>query len=102
MAFYDEDDLDVFFDTDDFGITALIGTAPNQVEIAVIFNEGTEKYNPSAGGVISTAPEIMCKTSDALSMKKNDVITIGSKNWKIVTPPKPDGTGVATFGLQEA
>lgn len=99
MAFW-EDDLDTFFT--DFAVPALIGTISNQTEIQVIFDEPSEKYDSDAGGVISTGPEVKCKTSDVLSVKKNDVIVINSKNWKIVTPPKPDGSGITVFGLQEA
>jgi len=99
MSFYD-DDMDTFFS--DFTVPALIGTAPGQVEIQVIFDESSEKYDSDAGGVISTVPSITCKSSDVLTVKKNDVIVINSKNWKIITPPKPDGTGITLFGLQEA
>jgi hypothetical protein len=98
MSFYD-DDLDTFFS--DYAVTALFGIAPDQVEIQVIFDESTEKFDSDAGGVISTVPAITCKTSDVLAVKKNDVVIVNSKNWKIITPAKPDGTGITIFGLQE-
>lgn len=98
MAFYDEDDLDVFFDTDDFAVSATSGT----LTFPVLFDNESEIYDSYTGQVVTTSPVMRCKTSDIATLKKGDTVTIGGVSYKIITPPKPDGTGITLFGLQEA
>lgn len=96
MPFY-EDDLDVFFDEDEFAVSMTVGTN----KYTVIFDEESEIYSSMAGDVVTAAPVIRMKTSDAAGVKKGDTVTINSVNYKVITPGKPDGTGITIFGLQK-
>lgn len=97
MAFFDGDDLDVFFDTDEFVVSMTHGTAT----YTVIFDNEAELYDSMAGQVVTTTPTIRMKTTDAAAVHKGDTVAISGVNYKVITPAKPDGTGISMFGLQK-
>ena len=91
-----EEDLDSFFDPNDFGTTAtytpLNGTATS---INGIYE--ARYYSPLHMSGEKTL--FMCKTSDTTSAL-NGTLVINGTTYKIVEV-EPDGTGVSLLHLQE-
>lgn len=100
MPFY-EDDLDVFFEEDEFAVSAVIGTGVSEKTIKVIFDEPYEKYDSSAGAVVSYAPVALAKASDVSEFSRGVYFSAKSKDYKVIDF-QPDGTGLTKIILQGA
>lgn len=69
------DDLDVFFDTDEFAETITY----NSTSISAVVEYG-EKFDERSGLVVATA-EIEVKVSDVADPADDDTAVIGSNTW---------------------
>lgn len=103
MAF--TEDFDVFFDDDDFGVTATFtprsGTGGGPTTINGIF----DKEFVAVGDVgdvemAGTDPVFMCKTSEVPNAR-GGTLKIDTTTYNIVTD-KPDGTGITMLALEDA
>jgi len=102
MAVETATELAIFFDADDFGVTASYtpvgGSASN---VKGIFD--TEFYEAEAGGSVGLAieqPRFICRTSDVSNAAEDDAIVINSTNYTIRVVQN-DGTGVTVLVLEE-
>lgn len=99
MTFSEEalNDLDTFFNSDEFGVLALYGS----VEVVVVLWNG---YKPTAlydFQVDNTDPYAIGKASDFADAKKNETLIIGGITYYI-DPQPPDGTGVIHLNLSRS
>lgn len=101
MAVETATELAIFFDADDFGVTASYtpsgGSASN---VKGIFDN--EFFEAAVGdvGVAIQQPRFLCRTSDISAAAEGDAITINSVAYTIRVV-QPDGTGVTTLVLEE-
>lgn len=88
MAF--DEDLDAFFNTDDFALEATYkaGGTGAGTTIQVIFDApGQEAF-----GISGTRPRALVKASDIASFSNTDTLTIGATTWRCVdSQPQDDG-----------
>jgi len=103
MAF--TEDLDVFFDTDDFAVEATIKTSAGVTvrTINVILTSTLAGLEVLGGEVLAGQPALRCKTAD-LDLAPTVVLnqhklTIGSTTYRIVDRAD-DGTGVSTLRIR--
>lgn len=75
MAF--AEDLDVFFNGDEFAVDAVIGA----VTVKVIFDSPTEQI--LGGDVLSNEYAIMGKASDLASLARNASLTVDGVAYKV-------------------
>lgn len=101
----DFEDLDVFFDTDDFAIVAHlhISETLEDIDINGIFDTPYQKRDFGAFIVDEDAPSFTCKWDPRFdSVRKGDILTIGDENietFYIDSVPQHDGTGICAMIL---
>lgn len=92
MAF--EEDLDVFLDTDEFAVAAIL---PGSVTVNVIFdNQYASPFDISA-----SRPSCLGKSADLDSLLFGAEIVIGGVDY-VVRSIEPDGTGMTRLMLEKA
>jgi len=92
----------VFFDTDDFAVTASYTPAGGSAtDIKGIFDD---EYEPiEVGGFVpvsSSAPVFQCKTSDVSAAADGDALTVNSTSY-VIRVVMNDGTGVTMLQLEK-
>lgn len=97
------EDFDVFFNTDDFGVSASFTprTGGGATTVKGIFDK--EFVAVGDGGqvdIAATDPVFQCKTSD-ITAARGGTLVINSVTYNIVVD-KPDGTGVSMLILEDA
>jgi hypothetical protein len=101
MAVETATELAIFFDADDFGVTASYtpsgGSASN---VKGIFDNEFFEAGVGEVGVAIQQPRFVCRTSDVSAAAEGDAITINSVAYTIRVV-QPDGTGVTTLVLEE-
>lgn len=80
MAF--TENLNQFFDTDDFAVSAVINTNPSRT-INVIFETPTEETEIYNTAIESNAPFLQCKTSDLSGVSRTNTVAIAGTVYKI-------------------
>jgi hypothetical protein len=102
MAVETATELAIFFDADDFGVTASYTPSGGvAADVKGIFDH--EFYEADAGGSVGFAieqPIFTCRTSDVSSAAEGDAITINSTAYTIRVV-RNDGTGVTVLALEE-
>lgn len=98
------DDLDAFFDVDDFAVTATITLRSGQTrQVPGIYDGPYVKAR--VGDDIeqdTTRPTFTCKAADVIGVQRGDAIAIpGEGQFGILTSPQPDGTGTAVLELAQ-
>jgi len=97
MAF--PENLDQFFDTDDFAVQAIINTSPTPRTINVIFESPTEGVQMYETAVESDAPFLKCKTSDLSGVTRSNTVTVNAVVYKIGKIAQ-DGNGTSKIYLK--
>ena len=100
MAF--TEDLNQFFDTDDFAVEAVINMPLAATRnVKVIFNTPSQSVQIYDTSIQYDAPNCQIKTSDLSGVKQNrDTILINAVTYKIELIIH-DGTGISTLQLQK-
>lgn len=99
MAF--TENLDQFFDTDDFAVSAVITLSDASTRaINVIFDSPTQSVDIYDVEIEADAPFLRCKTSDLAGVKNNDTVSVNSQIYKIKKITNDDGTGVSLIYLK--
>lgn len=88
-------DLDEFYNTDTFGITAAITTDTITLNVNGIFDDNYVDSFDSVGSSLS----FECKTVDVVLAAKGNIIQINSVNYRIANK-KPDAHGATTILLE--
>jgi hypothetical protein len=90
-------DLAVFFDTNDFGVTATVGGTSFTVILDKIYVEQAV----GTVGIEGSNPVAICRSSDVSSVVHNTAITVDSISYTVVGV-EPDNTGVTLLVLEAA
>lgn len=92
----------IFFNTDDFGVSAVYTpSGGSSVNINGIFDN--EFYEADAGGSVTVAieqPRFACATSDVASALEGDAIVISGVSY-IIRVVQDDGTGTTILVLEK-
>lgn len=98
MAF--TENLDQFFDTDDFAVSAVITkTGGATVNVPVIFNTPSQSVEIYDTAIETDAPFCQVQTSKIPGVKKGNTITVEAKSYTIEKISN-DGSGVSTLFLK--
>jgi hypothetical protein len=102
MAVETATELAVFFETDDFAVTASYTPSGGSAsDVKGIFDK--EYLELDSGGTVAFAvnqPRFQCSTADVANAAEGDAITISGTNY-IVRVVQDDGTGVTTLVIEE-
>ena len=102
MAVETDTERAVFFDSDDFAVSATYTPAGGAATtISGIFDDAFEPVE--AGGfvpVASSAPIFQCKTSDVASAAEGDALTVNATSY-LIRVVMDDGTGVTMLQLEK-
>ena len=94
------ENLNQFFEINDFAIDAVINYGTNQTRnVKVIFetpSQSVEIYNTS---IEADAPRLSCKTSELNGVKTGNTVTAQSVTYKIIQISH-DGTGISFLYLK--
>jgi hypothetical protein len=89
------DDLDVFFNPDEIGDTAVIGSTTIRGQ----FNDTYRAVNTQLGTIEVVDANFMCKASDVTSVKHGDAITTNGATYVIIGI-EPGDPGVTNLILR--
>ena len=99
MPLFYESDIDVFLA--DFGLDGLLTSAAAGIKtIKVIFDNDFQQINIFDGGVESSGPQGIVKTTDVSGAIHGETLVIDNKAYYI-RGIQPDGTGFTKFILSE-
>lgn len=93
------EDLDVFFNTDEFALPAQWIHEGNTTDIAVIF----DNKHSIVGGEMPVAVEditVSCKSADVSGTKTGDALVFDGVKYTIIDA-QPDGTGITRLVLEK-
>ncbi len=98
MTFKDDltNDLDIFFNDDEFAIEIIFKTAT----IEGIFDNEFAQTAEGDIGVETTVPQVLVRSSDVSGDDHGETMTIDSVVYKIIGI-QPDGTGMTLILLSE-
>lgn len=91
-----EQDLDVFFSTDEFA--DVVSGRPDGKPFRALFDEGF--FDPDAGETVldTTQPRLTCKISDLTGITRKTLLTVKGESYTVIKV-QPDGTGMAVVLL---
>lgn len=104
---YDDDDIDVFLDTDDFAEDSTYternehGMVQATATVPVLFDSPGSIVTIGRVSSYIEKPQIRLRTSAVPNASKNDAFTVGGIEYKVAQPPQPDGTGMSVIILAE-
>jgi len=90
-----EDDFDRACMLEDFGIPVML---PDNNTITAIFNNNFQGIGNDYE-LSSSAPAVLCRTSDVLNIKQDDALQLNNKNYT-VRDTEADGTGYTRIILK--
>jgi hypothetical protein len=90
-------DLDIFLNTDDFAVEAIL---PTGISIHVIFHNEYDQVSLMGMGLESRDPYFEAKESDVSDLSQGETITIDEVEYKIIRF-EPDGTGISKVYLSK-
>lgn len=96
------EDLEDFFDLDEFGTEAVFTTAPSVTKsIVVIFNDPTQPVEMYDTQIEAEAAFLHCKASDLNGIRRGNPVTVEGNNYTVNRITR-DGTGTAMIFLRTA
>ena len=102
MAVETATELAIFFEVDDFAVTAsYTSSGGSAADVKGIFDK--EYLELDSGGTVAFAvnqPRFQCATSDVSNAAEGDAITISGTSY-VVRVVQDDGTGVTTLVIEE-
>lgn len=96
------ENLDEFFDTDDFAVTATIQPHAGGASYSVKGHFDDPYLNAALGDALDRddiRPKFTCKFSAVASVERFDTIAIEGKTYDVLSAPHGDGTGIAVLEL---
>tara|TARA_R100000388_G_C7216576_1_gene146476 strand:- start:610 stop:918 length:309 start_codon:yes stop_codon:yes gene_type:complete len=102
MAVEDGDVRSIYFNTDEFGVSATVTPSGGSAStINVIFDKPDETLGLGEAGITSHRPRITCRSADISSLAHGDSVVVNSTNYTIAEILK-DGTGITEIFLETA
>jgi hypothetical protein len=94
------ENLNQFFETNDFAVDAVINYGSNQTrDLKVIFETPSQSVEIYDTSIEADAPRLSCKTSDLNQVKQYDTVTLQNSTYKIERI-NHDGTGISFLYLK--
>lgn len=98
------EDLDDFFNTDDFAVVGTIQPYAGGASYSVTGHFDDPYLNAALGDALDRddlRPKFTCKFSAVANVVRFDTITIAGKTYDILSAPHGDGTGIAVLALAQ-
>ncbi|MFH2073974.1 MAG: hypothetical protein ABIJ57_01315 [Pseudomonadota bacterium] len=89
-------DLGVFYDENDFAVSATLTVGAVVTTISVIFSAPFRGISPATGEIETTAPEARCKTSDVSTAVHGSTLVIGGVTYNVIGK-QPGEDGIETI-----
>ncbi len=90
------EDTRIFFDPADFGVVATITPAVGAAyQVNGIFDDPYLNTQLGEYQVDTSQPRFTAAEPHLAAVKRGDVLTIGGKQFDVLTNAQPDGTGLA-------
>lgn len=84
----------------EFSIPVTIHLETGDRQASGIFDNPASLSKISGGGFVADSePELHLQDKDAQGIKTRHVVTISGKQWMVLSPPEPDGTGMTKLTL---
>lgn len=84
----------------EFSIPIILHLPTGDVETKGVFDDPFSLSQVGSGGRISdSSPELSLCDEDALGIEARQLVTINGRQWLVVNPPEPDGTGITKLIL---
>lgn len=84
----------------EFAVPVLLYTDNGIRSVDGVFDDPASFSRVSGGGFVSDSdPTLSVKDKDATGLKIRDKLNVAGKDWIIVKPPAPDGTGMTKLTL---
>ncbi len=100
MASRDWENLDVFFDPDEFGEEALIHFQDGSTrDIVGIFDEPYVNTQTGEYDMDTVQPRLTTKIADVADVLRGDEVEINGTKYDVLTGPQNDGTGLGMLEL---
>lgn len=93
------DDLDAFFNVEEFGTTATLQSGGGLREIVGIFDATPMEASIGASNFDAIPATFTTKSADVAQVKRGDTLTIDGETYQCRHHPKHDGTGMAVIEL---
>ncbi|EJG1697261.1 hypothetical protein CDB74_RS17600 [Vibrio parahaemolyticus] len=85
---------------EEFSIPVTIHSNSGDRQVEGIFDNPASLSKVSGGGFVADSePELHLQDKDAQGISTRDVVTIAGKQWIVISPPEPDGTGMTKLTL---
>lgn len=94
------EDLEIFFDPDDFGTEVTAVSGGQTVIFNAIFTDSNEQPSPGVANISVTTPRIICRRDEVSDLKKDTPVTVNGKQY--LTKNKELRGALATIYLKEA
>ena len=98
MSHADWEDLDEFFDHDEFATVALFQTNNSPLSVTGIFDNAYLLAETGEVDLETTQPRFTCKASSVAMVKREQEVTIENQLFSVLTV-EPDGTGMTVVAL---
>jgi len=96
----DWEDLSEFLDTDVFAVPGTIQFQDGGTKtVPVIFDDPYLNAQLGEYEMDTTNPRVLGKLSELNLARRGDILTIGPRDYDVLTSAQPDGTGMATLSL---
>jgi len=100
MQSLDWENLDDFLDTAEFAVSGVLSfQAGGSVSVSVIFDDPYLNAQLGEYEMDTTNPRVLGKLSELKLAHRGDILTIGPRDYDVLTSAQPDGTGMATLSL---
>jgi hypothetical protein len=100
MQALDWENLDDFLDTAEFAVSGILSCqSGGSVSVSVIFDDPYLNAQLGEYEMDTTNPRVLGKLSELNLARRGDILTIGPRDYDVLTSAQPDGTGMATLSL---
>lgn len=94
-----DEDLSLFFDTDDFAVRAVIKRGTTFIiELDAIFTAASQSVEIYDAEIEEPLPTLMVRSGDISGVRRGDAVTVSGSSFR-VEKITPDGTGVSIVFL---
>lgn len=99
------EDLNVFLNTDEFGLPAVVKFRDEEAEDRAIVGIFDDPYlNAELGDahdLDTNRPRLTCREDAVQGIGRGDRIEVAGRSFRVATGPQADGTGLAVLMLDE-
>ena len=94
-----DDDLDLCFSLDDFGVEGIFETAGGNVAANGYFTDATDAVEINNVRIEASEPTFVCRTSETTAVRRGDTLTVASTEYTVERYQRV-GMGATVFYLK--